>query len=147
MSDGDGAEVTPPERMTEAQRLIAAGRLLMEATIVSSDPPPIVRELWDRQKDPRPGDLVWERSTRVRSLQDPEHAATAVGWFVRRDSRPVATREQWEDPDQGWRDHPGQPYEECDTEPTWVIRPWFDQDAEFEWVNAEFLVLPLGWEA
>ncbi len=124
--------------MTEAQRLVEAGRLLSSAVFVGFKVP-YVDELAQVMKDPQPGDLVWEFSTQLRSLYDPEHAATAVGWFARRDEKPRWTREAWDEM------QAGEPYENCPVDHVWVIRPWFDPTREFTWENAEFFRLPLGW--
>ncbi len=129
--------VIPPEEMTEAQRLIAAAKLLSSAVFVGR-PVPYVEELARVMRDPKPGDLVWESTTQYRSLRDPEHAATALGWFVRYDEKLRCTdgvcREMGTD----------ELCEDCPLDPVTVIRPWFDPTQEFTWGNCEFFVLPLN---
>jgi hypothetical protein len=135
-----------PAVMTEAQRLIAAGRLLRATTLVGN-PARSVERLDARMRNPRPGDIVWETSTSLRSLRDAAWAERAVGWYVTQGQSPWVSREEWEGGDCEWREDPGQPYEECPTRLVWVIRPWGNPDGEFTWENAELLALPLDWPA
>lgn len=139
-------DYTAPAEMTEAQRLVAAGRMLWSATLIGN-PPPSTRRLIERMRNPQPGDLVWESSTALRALRDPAWADRVLGWFVKRGLSPWVSREEWESADCEWRERDGQPYEECPTRQIWIIRPWGNPTGEFSWENAELLALPLDWTA
>ncbi|ONH62371.1 hypothetical protein CcI49_03050 [Frankia sp. CcI49] len=137
-----GQEPTPAAEMTEAQRLIAAGRLVRTTASFGNPEAGYIQRLRERMSTPRVGDLVWETSTEPLSLRDPDHAARAVGWYVRRGESPWLSREDW-DADPESHEYPGQPYEDSPGREVSVIRPWRDPASEYAWENAELSVLPL----
>lgn len=137
-----GREPTPVERMTEAQRLIAAGRLLRDAVAAGHPDAGVTQRLRERMRSPQVGDLVWETSTEYLSLRDPDHAARALGWYVRRGESPWLSREAWDASPEAHQ-YPGQPYGDSPGREVWVIRPWRDPTSEYAWENAWLLALPL----
>jgi hypothetical protein len=136
--------------MTEAQRLIAAARLLRAMVMLGNPQAGDVTDLRQRMDTPQPGDLVWETSTAIRALTDPQHALVCLGWYLAPGFQPDTTREQWEStPDR--HQYSGQPWADSPGQNVHVIRPWGDPRGEYVWRNAEVLALPLelaippGW--
>ncbi len=140
-----GRRAAPPPAaagMTEAQRLIAAARLLRTTISVADRRAGVTTEIRQRMEHPQPGDLVWETSTALRALQDPQHALVCLGWYLRRASRPWYGPQEWAaDPDA--HEYPGQPYADAPGRTVHIIRPWGNPAGEYAWDNAELLTLPL----
>lgn len=132
-----------PAEMSEAQRLIAAGRLLYNMVLLGDRAAGDVVRLRARMENPQPGDLVFETSTAELALRDRRHAEVALGWYVRTGVAPWASREEWAaSPDR--HEYPGQPYEDSPGRQVLIIRPWGSPRGEYVWDNAELRVLPLG---
>jgi hypothetical protein len=117
----------------ELARLVAInGYAAWSATLVG-DPAPSVRALYDRMRDPQPGDLVLETSTGYREPWDPG----ALGYLDRVVMEPAMSPEQWaEGADEG----EPLPYEQI-----WYVRPFVpteDGKWEVRWHNASFIALP-----
>lgn len=147
---GRRAAPPPAAGMTEAQRLIAAARLLQDALLVAIPRAGLALDIRQRMQQPQPGDLVWETSTAIRALQDPQHALVCLGWYLRPGFQPDVTQQEWEtNPDR--HEYRGQPWADSPGQNVHVIAPWGNPRGEYVWRNAELLALPLelaippGW--
>jgi hypothetical protein len=103
------------------------------ATLVGS-PAPRVRDLGERMRSPRPGDLVLETSTVYREGDHYESLiGCRLGRLLRRPRENVYT-------DAEWVEQGGKPDEPIPTEQVWYIE--LADGREYKWVNADFIAIP-----
>ena len=111
-----------------------SGYLAYRATLIGNAPPS-TRLLFERMRNPRPGDLVLETTTYHREPWDPG----GLGYLDRIVFEPMCTEDEWDDEDG--------PYASCPTDKVWYVRPFVptaDGKTEVRWHNADFIALPDG---
>lgn len=120
------------------------GYMAYRNTIVGS-PAPRIKELGDRMCDPRPGDLVLERSTIYRLTREPHppKQIASVGILLRTALEPIvsldelnqmhAENDYWVTPDET--------IDQIPKEKVWYIKPLDGSVPEYRWVNADFIAI------
>lgn len=98
-------------------------------TLISG--PPKTKQWFDRLKDPRVGDLVYETTT----IHQPQHDMDGIGYLLRVEWEKVA----WpNDPEFVWDEEAeGEPHP---TEKVWYLRTLDGREAR--WTNAHMIVVP-----
>lgn len=150
------------EEAAVPRRMIMAGmaRCLRDAALVGN-PAPRVARMWQRMKDPQPGDLVIETSTFFR--RDEDDRIKAMGILI-------AHRAEWEETDEEWAahveeeraayeeflrgpySHPGdKPFDPADcerlTDHAWYVQYGPKAADICRWVNCDFMMIPSDPEA
>lgn len=89
------------------------------------------QSLFDRMRNPQPGDLVVERST----IGFAHGNGTRCGVLLRKVQEPMHTAE-------AWKEAGGADGEKIPEWTAWYIRLVFDDGREFRWTNADFIAIP-----
>ena len=97
------------------------------STLVGN-PAPVVKQLGDRMRDVRVGDLALE----VTTIYHPDRLGERLGRLVRIAEEPVFTPEQWADG--------GGENEPIPTHTVWYLR--LPDGREYGWYNASFIAVP-----
>lgn len=116
--------------------LIAMARHLQTASLVGN-PAPVVRRIYERIKNPQPGDLVVEWSMGVRG--DTETRFKAFGILIEH-------RNEWWETDAEWEalkaEDGGLTEDDRMVDRAWYIQYGNDPEAICRWVNCDFLAIP-----
>jgi hypothetical protein len=118
--------------------LIAVARHLRSACMVGS-PAPIVREMSDRMRNPRIGDLVFEPTMATSRRGDLETRIKALGYLIEK-------RVEWWQTDEEWAadkaaDHLADDDRSTDT--AWYVQYGPDPADICRWVNCTFEMVPI----
>lgn len=140
-----------PHRMA----IMGLANCLCKATLVGQ-PAPIVQRMSDRMRDPRPGDLVMEESTRYR--RDEDDRVKAFGILIEHRVEWWETDEEWAkmvaeeraDHDAFLRSAYAQPGDEAEpwepgerrTDHAWYIQYGPQVGDICRWVNCSFVAIP-----
>lgn len=124
-----------------SRRLLMAGmaQATYRATLVGN-PAPSVAQMWARMKEPRPGDLVMETTSRFRG--DPDTTIKGFGILV-------VHREEWASTDQDWAAEvarePGiDPIRDRFHEDAWYVQYGPQPEDVCRWENCDFVSVPIG---
>jgi hypothetical protein len=122
--------------------LIAMARHLQTASLVGN-PAPVVQRIYERIKNPQPGDLVVESSTGVRT-RDLDTRTKAFGILIEHRNEWWETDAEWEAQKraEGWDDD-----EDRRVDHAWYIQYGNDPGDVCRWVNCDFLAIPIDPKA
>lgn len=111
----------------------------LQTACMVGNPAPIVTRMSDRIRNPRPGDLVVESSTRYR--HDPDSRLKAFGILLEH-------REEWWETDAEWEAYKAEDGtitdEDRRTDRAWYVQYGPDPGDVYRWVNCSFVVVPVG---
>jgi hypothetical protein len=144
------------EKAVPRRFLMAGMAACIRTACLVGSPAPVVARMWQRMKDPQPGDLVVETSTIYRNDEDTRIKAFGIL---------IAHRVEWDQTDEEWAgvieeeraaheeflrgpySHPGDgPFDpsRCErlTDHAWYVQ-YGPQPADVcRWVNCEFMAIP-----
>lgn len=138
-----------------ARKVIIGMTAVLQRVTLVGDPAPVTKRVYERMKNPQPGDLVLETSTMYR---ESEHWYTRLGILLAHRTEWFETDAEWEQQvaaeraahDQflrgpygrpGDADIPFEPDERM-TDHAWYIQYGPQADDVFRWVNCSFVAIP-----
>jgi hypothetical protein len=138
LRDDDDLLSLDDKALPRREMMATLARHLQTAVLVGN-PAPIVAKMWDRMKNPQPGDLVLETSSLGRS--DVEQRAMGFGFLL-------THRDEWAQTDDEWAKEEVRPgYDEFDQPRPVEPRVYYVQygpkpDDICRWVNCSFIAVP-----
>lgn len=115
------------------EALIGLGRNFYRACLVGN-PAPIVTEMYDRMKNPQPGDLVMETGAPYSQVK-----TRALGILLEHRREWWHTDEEWAEVQTNYSD----PDDERPTDAAWYIQYGPKAADVCRWTDAEFIALPI----
>lgn len=127
------------ERATAHRDALAAMATHLHTACLVGNPAPVVQRMYDRMRDPQPGDLVVETSTRHATDLETRHKRLGIL---------IEHREEWWETDQEWEAYKAEDGTLTDadrrTDHAWYVQYGQGPDFVCRWVNCEFIALPIG---
>jgi hypothetical protein len=132
--EGDDLLSLDPKALPRRAAMAALAMCLWNAVVVG-EPAPLVARMWERMRDPRPGDLVLETSRYYLDYANAE----AFGVLV-------AHRMEWWDTDEEWarlrRYRERDKNDKRPTDTAWYVQYGPSRHHIYRWVNATFITVP-----
>jgi hypothetical protein len=126
-------------------RLIAINTYVAYSNSLVGNPAPAVRAVYERKRNPQPGDIVMETSTIWRWAEHADEAPSdqypAIGVLLRIESEPVCTQTALDEmhADGDYFVRLDEKLTDVPTERVFYIKPLDGSVPEYRWTNADFI--------